>query len=156
MKRITRMVLIVSLCGLAGSALSSCKKKATPSTSAEIADNTSELRKQVKKQIKNKTRREKVFLLLDDVYRLQGRLALAFLEMQNRLRKNTNISDEDIEAEFADFAEARVYALREMATTRLEMRNYITEKEWKALFPEPKKKKDDKAATPSQNPESEE
>jgi hypothetical protein len=139
-------------------AISSCKKKGTPATSVEIAANTSELRKRVKKKIKNKTRRDKVFLLVDDAHRIRGRLTLAFLEMQNRLQNNPAVSQQDIEAEFADFAEARVYALREMARMRLEMRKHITEKEWKDLFPEKKKKEDaDKTAeaTVDKAPESE-
>jgi Spy/CpxP family protein refolding chaperone len=151
MTRVTRLVLILVLCGLAGSTISSCKKKGkeTKSASAEYAANTSALRKRVKKQIKDKIRKQNVMILVDDVDRARAKLTVAWLDMQHRLQKNPTMSREEVEAEVKTFEGLRVAALQEMAKSRLAMRKYITAEEWKKLFPEPKKKKgDDKAAEP--------
>jgi hypothetical protein len=141
MKRVTYMVFVLALCGLA---ISSCKKKGkeTKSASAEIAADTSELRKQVKKKIKDKIRRDNVLILVDDVDRIRGKLTLAFLDMQHKMQKNPTMSREEIEAIFKDFEGLRMDALREMATARLAMREHVNEEEWKKIFPEKKKKED--------------
>jgi hypothetical protein len=137
------VALILALCGLAGSALSSCKKKGPKTASAELAANTTALQKQVKKVIKGKTRRENVLLLLDDADRIREKLTLAFLDLQHKVRKDPQISRGDFEAVLVEFAVIRKDAIKASANTRLEMRNYINEKEWKKLFPKPKKKKGD-------------
>jgi hypothetical protein len=46
-----------------------------------------------------------------------------------------------MEALIAEFVVVRVDAMKAMANARFEMRQHITEKEWKKLFPPPKKKK---------------
>jgi hypothetical protein len=52
-----------------------------------------------------------------------------------------------------EFAVIRKDAIKASANTRLEMRNYINEKEWKKLFPKPKKKKGDENTPESETTE---
>jgi hypothetical protein len=143
MKRMTRIVLVLVLCGFAGSAISSCKKKGPKTAGAEMAAHTQTLRKHVKKVIKDKLRRENVFILVDDVDRYRAQMTLAWLNMQRNMHKNPNMSREEVQAEVKKFEEARVESLQNMAKARLAMREHVTAEEWKKLFPEPKKKKKD-------------
>ncbi len=140
----TRMLVILMLCGMAGSAISSCKKKEQKTATAEMAADTNKLRKQVKKKIKDKVRKENVLILVDDVDRHRAQMTLGWLEMQNAMQKNPTMSREEVEAEVAKFEQLRLEALRNMAKSRVAMRQFITEKEWKQLFPPPKKKTEDK------------
>jgi hypothetical protein len=153
MKRLTKIVLILVLCGFAGSAISSCKKKGPKTAGAEMAAHTQTLRKHVKKVIKDKLRRENVLILVDDVDRYRAQMTLAWLNMQQKMQKNINLSREEVQAEVDIFEEARVAALQNMAKARLAMREYVTAEEWKKLFPEPKKKKDDEKAGDSEDKE---
>ncbi|MCP4197944.1 MAG: hypothetical protein GY762_12415 [Proteobacteria bacterium] len=143
MKRISKIVLVLMLCGFAGSAISSCKKKGPKTAGAEMAAHTQALRKQVKKVIKDKLRRENVMILVDDVDRYRAQLTLAWLNMSHNMQKNPNLSREEVQVEVDKFEEARVESLQNMAKARLAMREYVTAEEWKKLFPEPKKKKKD-------------
>lgn len=140
MKRVTYVMLILALCGLA---IYSCKKIKT--SSAEAAENTAELRNRVKKQIKDKIRRDNVLILVDDVDRLRSKVTLAWLDMQNQTQKNPSMTREEVEAELEKFEELRLNALTDMAKARLAMRKYITVEEWTKLFAE-KKKKEKEAA----------
>jgi hypothetical protein len=154
MKRMTKIVLVLVLCGFAGSAISSCKKKGPKTAGAEMAANTQTLRKHVKKVIKDKLRRENVLILVDDVDRHRAQMTLAWLNMQQKMQKNPNLSREEVQAEVKKFEEARMAALQNMAKARMAMREYVTAEEWKKLFPEPKKKKkDDKKAGDSEDKE---
>lgn len=163
MKRFTWMMVVLLLCGFAGSTISSCKKKEQKTASAEMAADTNRLRKEIKKKIKDKVRRQNVLILIDDVDRYRSQMTLAWLEMSHTLQKNPTMTRDEVEAEVAKFEEIRLEALRNMAKARVAMRQYVTEEEWKALFPPPKKKKDDgkkgddaePEATP-EKPESEE
>jgi hypothetical protein len=144
MKRAVSMALVIVCCGLA---ISACKKKGPKTATAQMAADTTALRKQVKKVVKNKVRREKVMLLVGDIDRTRGQLTLAFFDMQKKIRKDPHIPRADLEALIAEFVVVRVDAMKALANARFEMRQHITEKEWKKLFPPPKKKMDkDKAA----------
>jgi hypothetical protein len=94
-----------------------------------------------------------VLLLLDDADRIRGKLTLAFLDMQHKVQKDPQISREDFEAALVEFAVIRRDAIKASASKRLELRKYINEKEWKKLFPKPKKKKGDEKAPESQTTE---
>ncbi len=143
MKRVTRLVLILLLCGFAGLAISSCKKKGPKIVSAEIATDTIDVRTLAEKTIKNKIRRNNVLMLLDDIDRAREEAALVFLDLQRKVQNNPAISREDYDAVLQELALSRANVLRKIASARMTMRTYVTKAEWQTLFTKEKKKKED-------------
>jgi hypothetical protein len=141
------MAVVAVLCAMIGSAMSSCKKKGPKTASAEIAVDVSDLRKQVEKTIKNKIRRDYVLMLVDDIDITREEVMLLFLNLQQKVHKDPSMVREDYDAVLQEFAVARVNSLRKIASARITMRTYVTDAEWRELFPKKKATEDgDKVA----------
>ena len=134
MKRIIPIAVLCISCCLA---IAACKKrggKPTAEPIAQVAEDTEKVRKRIKKNVKDKLRREELYLLVDDIELARGKLTMTFLKAQQGMLKRPDITVEEAQAIYKDFQTMRVDALWEMARLRLEMRKVATEKEWNAVF----------------------
>jgi hypothetical protein len=134
MKRSSGTIAIVLLCGLAGSAISSCKKKAPETASAKFAVNTVTLRERAHAIIKNKVRRQNVLILLNDTDRVREEMILSFLKTQHRIQKDPDMPRAEYEELIRTFDNARSKALRKIASARMTLRTHLSKSEWQILF----------------------
>lgn len=143
MKQFTHAVLILALCGLAGLALSSCKKKGPKTATARIATNIADVRARVHATIESDIRKKNVLMLLNEIDSTREQLVLRFIEAQQKVHKNPEMPREEYEALMREFATIRSNAAKKIAAARITLRTYVTKQEWQILFAQQKKKKED-------------
>ncbi len=90
--------------------------------------------KQVKKQVKDKTRRNRLNLLIDEGNQILMELNLALIDFTAKVRSNPHMDRQEYEKLQAEFRVKRVEAMKALAATRLKMRSFATEEEWNRLF----------------------
>jgi hypothetical protein len=112
-----------------------------------------QLKKEVKKQVKDRTRRDKALLLIDDMFLSKAKYAKEFFRVQNLLLSNPDLTRKEANAMAADFAKVRIDTLREGAALKIQMREHVTEQEWTAIFKKMKKKKKKGKAEPTDDTE---
>ena len=139
----TKTVIPILLLALAA-LLTACKSKSEPkpqTSNADVSTAGSELQKRIKDNIKDKAARERLFFLIDETNRTMTKFNAAFLEHRDILGNNPGLPREAADNAMAEYAKVRIEFIRDIAKLRLEMRKYVNEAQWKAIFVDPEKEK---------------
>lgn len=153
MKRQSGIALCIALSASVAITAGSCKsKKPKPqTTSADVSGASSELRELVKDNVEDEVKREKLFYLLDEADRSTTDFKQAFLDTRLIWENDPQVSREDAEKAWADYALTRIGFIRNIVKLRLEMRSLVTEEEWNKIFVDSEEDKEAALAEPKES-----
>jgi len=137
MKKIILLILVSAV------TFTACQKS-SPKVVADMFSSSFNFQKKVKKNVKDKKNREKVLLLIRDNGITLKELFVEYVELQKKVRNNPEIAENELRKMLKEFSGKRKKTLLNVSRNRLEMRKYITEKEWNKIVKVKKSKNDKK------------